>query len=103
MGDEEVDTVFHELFLGKKIGDHLATSNKGLQDYFNSLIDTKYTFAVTIKDILKRNFFCLEQFKRYFRLKTNKELHQKLIEVFSYRNDLSLRRSMTEEALKLLL
>lgn len=41
--------------------------------------------------------------KHHFRLKTNKDLQQKLIEVFSYRNDLSLRRAIVEEALTLLI
>jgi FKBP-type peptidyl-prolyl cis-trans isomerase (trigger factor) len=58
---------------------------------------------MTVKDLLHHNYFCLDQFKRFFKLKTNKEAYQKLIEVFSYRNDLSQRRSMAEEALKLLL
>lgn len=103
LGDEEADTIFHELFVGKKVGDTFVTTNKALQDYFSPRIETQYRFQVTIKDILKGNYFCLEYFKRHFKLKTNKELYQKLIEVFSYRNDLSLRRSMAEESLKLLL
>ena len=48
-------------------------------------------------------YFSFEDFKQHFRLKTNKDIHSKLIEIFSYRNDLSQRRSMVEEALKLLI
>ena len=48
-------------------------------------------------------YFCFDLFKRHFKLKTNKEMLQKLIEVFSYRNDMSQRRTMIEEALSLLL
>jgi FKBP-type peptidyl-prolyl cis-trans isomerase (trigger factor) len=36
-------------------------------------------------------------------VKTNKDMHKKLIEVFSYRNDVSQRLAMVEEAFKLLL
>ncbi len=103
LGDEEADATFHELFLKKNIGDKFITTNKALQEYFSDQIDTQYTFLVEISDVLKNNYFCLEHFKRHFKLKTNKELYQKLIEVFSYRNDISLRRSMAEESLKLLL
>lgn len=103
LGDEEADTIYHDIFLNKKVGDSFISSSRALQNYFNDHIDASYHFLVTIKEILKNSFFCLEHFKRHFKLKTNKELYQKLIEVFSYRNDLSLRRSMAEESLKLLL
>lgn len=103
LGDEEADSTFHEIFLDKSLGDSFITASKSLQDYFSDQIDTNYTFAVHITDVLKNSFFCLEQFKRHFKLKTNKELYQRLIEVFSYRNDISLRRSIAEESLKLLL
>ena len=47
-------------------------------------------------------YFCIDHFKNHFKIKNNKEMYQKLIEVFSYRNDLSQRRTMVEESLKLL-
>lgn len=103
LGDEEADNSFHDLFLGRSVGDSFITNNKSVQEYFSNLIDTSYTFKITIQDLLKGSHFCLDQFKYYFRLKTNKELYQRLIEVFSYRNDISLRRSIAEEALKILL
>ena len=53
-------------------------------------------------DIVPNAYFCLDQFKQHFRIKSNKEMYQKLIEVFSYRNDLSQRRTMVEESFKLL-
>lgn len=103
LGDEEADSAYHELFLHKAIGDRFVSSSKALQDYFSDQMDTNYCFMVEIVEVLKSGYFCLELFKRHFKLKTNKELYQKLIEVFSYRNDISLRRSMAEESLKLLL
>lgn len=103
VGEEEADNAFHELFLGRSVGDSFITSNKSVQEYFSNTIDTSYNFRITINDLLKSSHFCLDQFKHYFKLKTNKELYQRLIEVFSYRNDISLRRSIAEEALKILL
>lgn len=103
IGDEEADASMHELFINKKLGDTFVTQNKGLQEYFSNTIATNYHFRITILDTVPYAHFCFDSFKKYFKLKTNKELYHKLIEVFSYRNDLSQRRSMAEESLKLLL
>jgi FKBP-type peptidyl-prolyl cis-trans isomerase (trigger factor) len=54
-------------------------------------------------DVLPNSFVSLELLKKHFRIKTNKDMSRKLIEVFSYRNDLSQRRTMVETALKLLI
>ena len=102
LGDEEADSGLRDIFLGKSVGDIFYTTNKSLADYFSD-IETNTTFCITVTDIVHHSFFCLESFKKYFKLKTNKEIYQKLVEVFSYRNDLSQRRSMVEEAFKLLL
>lgn len=103
IGNEEADVPFQEIFVTKKVGDIFYSSEKCFQDYFSSTINTNYLFYIEIKDIIHNGFFSLDHFKQHFRLRTNKETHQKLIEVFSYRNDLSLRRAMVEEALKLLI
>lgn len=103
LGSEESDIVYQELFLGKKIGDVLFTDNEALQEYFNEQSDSNFNFCVTIKDIVPHSHVCLDQLKKQFRIKTNKELHQKLIEVFSYRNDVSQRKTMIDEACKLML
>lgn len=103
IGDEEADKSLRETFLGKKVNDIFYTTNKTIQEYFSNQLEANHIFKITIIDILHNSFFCTDQFKRFFKLKTNKEMYQKLIEVFSYRNDLSQRRAMAEEAVKLLL
>jgi FKBP-type peptidyl-prolyl cis-trans isomerase (trigger factor) len=103
MGDEDADEVIREAFVNRKKDEHFITNNRGLQDFFSTTLETNYSFAIHIKDILHNNYFCFELFKKHFKLKTNKDMLQKLIEVFSYRNDMSQRRTMTEEALALLL
>lgn len=99
---EEVDKSLHANFMGKTIGNSFFTNAKGLQDYFSEQFGTHYSFEVTIIDVLPNSYFCFDHFKRHFRAKTNKETLQKLIEVFSYRNDISQRRSMVEETFQLL-
>jgi FKBP-type peptidyl-prolyl cis-trans isomerase (trigger factor) len=103
IGDEEADSTLRELFVGKKIGDRFCSTNKGLQDYFSPHLDNAYAFCISLVDTVHNAYFCLESFKKYFKLKNNKDVYQKLIEVFSFRNDLSQRRSMVEEAFKVLL
>ncbi len=103
IGDEEADLPFQELFLNKQVGDSFNTAEPCLQEYFSHQIDTHYTFGVNIEEVVNTGYFSFDDFKTHFRLKNNKEVHQKLIEIFSYRNDLSQRRSIIEEALKLLI
>jgi trigger factor len=102
IGDEEADLPLQEIFLNKQNGQSFCTKAKCLQNFFSSHVQTHFNFSVTIHTIVKNSYFCIDHLKRHFRLKSNKDVHKKLIEVFSYRNDLSLRRSMAEDALKLL-
>lgn len=103
IGHEEADILFQQLFIGKKIGDSFISHEESLQNYFSTHLETHYPFLITIIDHLPCGFFSVDLFKKHFRVKTQKELHQKCIEVFSYRNDISQRRSTAEEALRLLL
>jgi FKBP-type peptidyl-prolyl cis-trans isomerase (trigger factor) len=103
IGNEEADIPFQELFVGKKVGDCFYADDQCLQEYFSNQLITKYRFSLRIIDIVHDAYFCFEDFKHHFRLKTQKDIHAKFIEVFSYRNDLSQRRGIVEEALKLLL
>lgn len=103
IGDEEADSDFRELLFGLTTGMVLYSKSKALQDYFGDIFSTDYLFKVVILDVLKNSSFCFESLKKQFRLKTNKDLHRKLIEVFSFRNDVSQRRAMADEALRLIL
>jgi FKBP-type peptidyl-prolyl cis-trans isomerase (trigger factor) len=103
LGNEEVEGHFRSLFEGRKKGDDFVIANRGLQDYFSDQLRTCYNFKLTILDVVPFSYFCFDQFKDHFRVKTNKDMNKKLIEVFSYRNDISQRLAMVEEAFKLLL
>jgi FKBP-type peptidyl-prolyl cis-trans isomerase (trigger factor) len=103
MGDEEVDNALRSIFIDKKVGDIFCVANNELQYFFTQELNASYIFCIKILDIINQSYFCFEHLKKHFKLKTNKEMHQKLIEVFSYRNNMSQRRSTAEESLKLLL
>ena len=102
-GNEEADREYRLLFIGKKIGDSFVTKDSILQEYISNDSDIKYNFLITVKNHISDQYFSLNNFKKYFGLKTAKDLHLKLIEVFSYRNDLSQRRETVETILKALL
>lgn len=103
IGEEEADSDFRELLFGLTTGTILFSKSKALQDYFGDLLTIDYLFKITILDVVKSSSFCFESLKKQFRLKTNKDLHRKLIEVFSFRNDVSQRRAMADESLRLIL
>lgn len=103
ISSEEPDSEAQQLFLGKRIHDRFLTQARFLQDYFHAIHEQQYEFSVAIEHHTQHMRFCIETFKRHFKIKTSKDLHRKLIEVFSFRNDISQRRETVEAALRLLL
>ncbi len=99
---DEDDKDLHELFLGKKVGDSFLTQSIFLQEYLSLAFDMDYIFFVEIKDRLPHAYFEIDLFKHLFELKDDNELRAKLVEVFSTRNDISLRREMIEAVFKVL-
>jgi FKBP-type peptidyl-prolyl cis-trans isomerase (trigger factor) len=102
IGEEEADREAQNLFLSKKIGDIFYTQDDVIQEYFGTTIGSNYTFGIQIRDVIHNSYFCFEQFKKHFRLKTKKELANQLVEIFSYRNDISQRQATVEETFKLM-
>jgi FKBP-type peptidyl-prolyl cis-trans isomerase (trigger factor) len=103
MSDEEVDNPLRDLFIGQKLGAVFTSDNKGLQEFFSGLLNTDYLFNIQINDIVNHKYVCFDQFKHYFKIKTQKDMHKKFIEIFSFRNDICQRRAIVEESLALLL
>src|SRR5205085_443890 len=62
----------------------------------------RYQFLIKVIARVPHSAFSLDQFKKHFKLKTVRETHNKLIEVFSYRNDISQRRETVEAVFRLL-
>jgi len=58
---------------------------------------SSYYFDITIIEVLKNNIPSRQALQHSLNIETAEELHNKLIEVFSYRNDISLRKSIIEE------
>lgn len=99
IGDEEPDLTFHELFLNKRINEIVITDNTSLRQYFCNSFDAPYTYAIQIKDRLPFKYFSTEYLKHHFRLKSKKDVHNKLIEIFSFSSDVSQSRLTADAAL----
>lgn len=97
---EEDDSALHELFIGKKPGDTFFSESSYLQDYMSPTQDMEYSYFITVLGFVASAYFSLDLFRHHFSLKDDKEALPKLIEVFSSRHDLSLRREIIEAVLK---
>jgi hypothetical protein len=103
VGNEEPDIEAQDIFLNHDLPMEGISKADFLQDYFSSSHDTQYTFRLKSIVHTPHTVFCFDSFKKYFKLKSDKEVHRKLIEVFSFRHDISQRRETVELALKILL
>lgn len=101
-GEESPSSLAAE-FIGKKANEAF------MSNYFEGTASDQlpylcnYRFLIIVKTIVKGSTFSMDTFKTTFKLKNRSEIHNKLIEVFSYRNDISQRRSIIEEVFHLLL
>lgn len=98
IGEDETTAEIQDLFLNKKLGDEFVLDHQFIQDFFNSNTQIAHKYIVKIVDIIPVSYICFESFKKHFKLKTGKALHEKLVEVFSFNNDLNLRKTLTTEA-----
>jgi FKBP-type peptidyl-prolyl cis-trans isomerase (trigger factor) len=92
---------FQRDFVNKKIGDKFVLTYLPLDESLQEAVTEHNPFQIEIVSINKGNFFSLDIFKNMFRLKNRLDVHRKLIEVFSYRNDISQRKAIIEEVFHL--
>jgi len=99
---DEIEEPFQKNFVGKKLGDSFTITGFPLVGEIRDLISEQSKFSINIKSIVKGMELDQETFKSFFKLKTKSNLHSKMIEVFSYRNDVSQRKAIIEEVFHLL-
>ncbi|QQR49429.1 hypothetical protein IPF37_01110 [bacterium] len=99
----EISDPLGTLFLGKHINDSFITNHLDLEDSTNDYENYRYNFLLSVNSIIKGTNLSLDCFKSAFKLKNKTEVHNKLMEVFSYRNDQSQRKSIIEEIFHLFL
>lgn len=97
-----ITTPLHKTFLGKQEMDSFIVEDLPIFGTPSDLLSIKGKFKVTINSIVKTTQFSLNKFKTIFSLSDNKDVHEKLIEIFSFRNDISQRRLIIDEAFRVL-
>ncbi|MBL4588201.1 hypothetical protein JKY79_02545 [Candidatus Babeliales bacterium] len=96
-------SAFQKEFIGRKKGDKFVLTHLPLDELLQEAVTEHNPFLIEIMSINKGSYFSLDIFKNLFRLKNRLDVHRKLIEVFSYRNDISQRKSIIEEVFHLFL
>lgn len=92
----------HTIFLGKQEGDFFVVEDISLFGIQSDLLSAKGKFRVTIDSVVKANSFSLDKFKSQFCLTKDEDVHEKLIEIFSFRNDISQRRLIIDEVFRVM-
>lgn len=101
--DEEVENILQSRLIDKKVGDSFLLDKTAFYDSLTMHVDGVFPLLLRVEHIISYRTLCFEKMKKHFRLKTQKDVARKLIEVFSFRNDLSQRHLIVDEAFKLLL
>ena len=103
MQKSELSNKFKSIFIGKKQGDSFITNELNFEDPSDTSNGADPIFLIIIKSVIKGQSLSLELFKHIIQIKNKTDLHNKMMEVFSYRNDMSQRKTIIEEVFNLLL
>jgi FKBP-type peptidyl-prolyl cis-trans isomerase (trigger factor) len=96
LSKEDIDKNMRLLLEKKKKGDTLHTTINFMQDVFSDDRFVDYMFEINIVDHISSHLFSISRFDKFFGLKNLKETYNKLIEVFSFHHDVSLRRDSSQ-------
>jgi FKBP-type peptidyl-prolyl cis-trans isomerase (trigger factor) len=99
----EVTNKFKNMLLNKCLGESFVTNDFYFDEDTDYCENLAHSFMINIKSIVKGKFLSVDLFKQTFKLKNKAEMHNKIMEVFSYRNDISQRRTIIEEIFNLFL
>ncbi len=103
IGHQDVTPPLITQLLGKQLEHKFFTTDLDMDENEDGNTHRSYRFLVSIKSIIKGSHFSMDLFKSTFKLKNKIDIHNKLMEVFSYRNDVSQRKAIIDEVFHLLL
>ena len=103
IGNQEIAHPLINQLIGKQQDNSFYTTDLDLYEIEDGVDKHSFKFLVTVKSIIKGQLFSMDVFKSTFRLKNKQDIHNKLMEIFSYRNDISQRKAIIEEVFHLLL
>jgi len=102
MGTEEPDYEAVKLFSERSVGDSFISDDVFFQQYLSKQWDSEYHYLVTIKDHISNSHIPKEHLARLFFCQDQEELKDLCVQMFSFRQDLSLRREMVTSLFKTL-
>jgi hypothetical protein len=100
---ELIDKELRDLFCGKNKGDKFSINSRFLQEFICPDTFIPFLFSINILDIVKNSYFDFDIFSKYFKCKDQNQLIQRIIDILSFRNDISLRRETCQLVMKNLL
>ncbi len=103
IGHQDVTPPLITQLLGKQLDHQFYTTDLDMNEDEDNNDLRSYRFLVSIQSIIKGTHFSMDLFKSTFKLKNKIDIHNKLMEVFSYRNDISQRKAIIDEVFHLLL
>jgi len=86
-----------QAFLGKHEGEQFTAPVSLLHAQHAGNNETGYSFIITVKKIVPHEAMTEKEMSACFDVENREDLHDKLIEIFSFRNDISLRQAIIEE------
>ncbi len=103
LGQNEASDAISRQLLNKSVGDNFQTSSFSIYTPSHQSGECAYMFLITIKALIKGSHSSLDVLKMTFKLKNKTDIHNKLMEIFSFRNDVSQRQAIVDEVFHLLL
>jgi len=100
ISSQKYDLEIANIFLNKKINDIFFSKALFLQNYFSASQFIKCNFKIIIKEHVSSLFFNFKCFSKFFNIKKESDLYNKIIEVFSFKNDISLKREICQISFK---
>jgi hypothetical protein len=96
--NESIDKEIRDVFLAKKLNDRFFSN----ASFLNELLSTNFivhTFCIEIEDHVSKSYFSVDKFKDAFNY-DEKEIFEKIIDIFSLRNDVSLKKEKAQLSLR---
>lgn len=96
--NESIDKEMRDVFLGKKLNDKFFSQAHFLNDALSTNF-INYVFYIEIEDHISQAYFYIDGFKSAFEY-DNKDVFEKIIDIFSLRNDISLKKEKGQLVLR---
>lgn len=102
LGTDEPDYEAVEIFKGRSVGDTFTSNHVFFQQYLSKQWDSEYQYQITICNHIPGKHLPKEHIAQIFFCKNEEEIKELCVQMFSFRQDLSLRRETVEQLFKTL-